>query len=104
MRTLLKSHISRVKVTACKPDYEGSCTIDKDLMIEKNIREDEQVIITVDDINREGAVTKEDLNRIGKQFWTYAIDGKKGEICCNGAFATCMKVGDVITIDAYEVK
>ncbi len=32
MRTMLKSKIHRARVTQCNIDYEGSITIDKDLM------------------------------------------------------------------------
>lgn len=88
-RTLLKSKIHRATVTDAQLHYEGSVTIDHDLMIAANIVEYEQVHIY--DVNN------------GNRLITYAIRGTpaSGTICINGAAARLVTPGDLIIICAY---
>ncbi len=88
-RTLLKSKIHRVRVTAADLHYEGSVTIDLDLMEAADIVEYEQVDIY--DITN------------GARLTTYAISGPRGSgtICINGAAAHLVKPGDLVIIASY---
>ncbi len=62
MRTMLKSKIHRARVTGACVEYEGSVTIDSDLLTAANILEYEQVhIYNVSN---------------GERFTTYAIPEK----------------------------
>ena len=70
---MFKSKIHRATVTDANLDYEGSITIDRDLMREADILPYEQVHV----VN----VTN------GERLVTYAIEGGEGEICLNGAAA-----------------
>ena len=88
-RILLKSKIHRATVTDAQLHYEGSVTIDYDLMVAANIVEFEQVhIYDVDNGNR---------------LITYAIRGpaSSGTICINGAGAHLVSPGDLVIICAY---
>jgi len=87
MRIMLKSKIHRARVTEVNIDYEGSVTIDKKLMEEADILPYEQVQVL--NINN------------GARFTTYAIEGKSGEICLNGAAARLAVEGDIIIILSY---
>ena len=88
-RILLKSKIHRATVTDAQLHYEGSVTIDHDLMIAANIAEHEQVHIY--DVNN------------GNRLITYAIRGPAGSgvICINGAAAHLVSPGNLIIICAY---
>ncbi len=88
-RTMMKSKIHRAIVTDSNLDYEGSITIDSQLMDKANIIPYEQVDIY--------NVTS------GERFTTYAIRGDKdsGVICINGAAAHKAKKGDIIIIATY---
>jgi aspartate 1-decarboxylase len=88
-RLMLKSKIHRVRVTDANLDYEGSMTIDQNLMDAADIMEYEQIkIYNVSN---------------GARFDTYAIAGKpgSGEICLNGAAARMGARGDLIIIVTY---
>ena len=88
-RTLLKSKIHRATVTDAQLHYEGSVTIDADLMRAADIVEHEQVqIYDVDNGNR---------------LTTYAISGPAGSgvICINGAAAHLVSPGHLIIICSY---
>lgn len=76
-------------VTGSNLTYEGSITIDKELMDMAGILPYEQVMIT-------------NLNN-GKRFETYVISGKYGsrEFCLNGPTARKGVVGDKIIIFSY---
>jgi aspartate 1-decarboxylase len=89
-RTLLKSKIHRARITDADLNYEGSLTIDADLMEAADILLYEQ--IKVYNINN------------GARFDTYAIAGPagKGDICLNGAAARMGAVGDLIIIATYS--
>ena len=85
---LLKSKIHRATVTDACLDYEGSISIDKDLMKKSNLLNHEKVHV----LN----VTS------GSRLETYAIPSdKKGDICINGAAAHLIKTGDRVIILSY---
>ncbi len=87
MRVMLKSKIHRATVTDANVDYEGSITIDKQLMAAADILPYEQVhVLDIDN---------------GARFTTYAIEGETGEICLNGAAALLAKKGDLVIILTY---
>lgn len=85
-----KSKIHRVKVTQADLNYEGSITIDTDLVDAANMMVGERVQI----VN----------NNNGERFETYIIPGKRGSgiICLNGAAARKVQVGDLIIIMSYS--
>jgi aspartate 1-decarboxylase len=91
MRTMLKSKIHRARVTRCNVDYEGSITIDKDLMEAADLLLYEKVDVL--NINN------------GARFHTYVIEGERGsgEICLNGAAARLVAKGDIVIILSYHV-
>jgi aspartate 1-decarboxylase len=91
MRTMLKSKIHRARVTRCNVDYEGSITIDKDLIEAADLLPYEKVDVL--DINN------------GARFHTYVIEGERGsgEICLNGAAARLVAKGDIVIILSYHV-
>jgi aspartate 1-decarboxylase len=88
-RTLLKSKIHRATVTEANLHYEGSVTIDCDLMERADLVDHEQVHIY--DVNN------------GNRLITYAIPGERGTgvICINGAAAHLVQPGNLIIICAY---
>lgn len=89
IRTMLKSKIHRARVTDANLHYEGSITIDADLMKEADILPYEQVqVLDVDNGNR---------------LTTYAIEGPRGSgtICINGAAARQVSKGDTVIILTY---
>ncbi len=89
-RTMLKSKIHRARVTDCNIDYEGSITIDTDLLRAADILPYERVEIL--NVNN------------GVRFRTYAIEGQPGagDICLNGAAARLASKGDVVIILTYH--
>ena len=91
MRTMLKSKIHRARVTRCNVDYEGSITIDKDLIEAADLLPYEKVDVL--NINN------------GARFHTYVIEGERGsgEICLNGAAARIVAKGDIVIILSYHV-
>ena len=88
MRTMLKSKIQRARITGLNIDYEGSITIDEKLLKEADILPYEQVQVL-------------NLNNSAR-FTTYAIKGKDGEICLNGAAARLGAKGDIVIILTYS--
>ena len=88
-RTLLKSKIHRATVTDANLAYEGSVTIDPELLEAADIVVYERVEIY--DITN------------GARLSTYAILGKPGagEICINGAAAHLVNPGDLVIIASY---
>jgi aspartate 1-decarboxylase len=87
--TMLKAKLHGARVTGSNLDYEGSLTIDRDLMDYVKIMPYEKILVS----NLEN----------GNRFETYAISGErgKGEICLNGATAHLGKVGDRLTIFTF---
>ena len=90
MRTMMSGKIHRATVTEANLDYEGSITLDPDLMDAAGILPYEQVHV-VDVTN-------------GARLETYAIQGLRGsgEICVNGAAAHLVHRGDTVIIIAYQ--
>ena len=88
-RILLRSKIHRATVTEADLNYEGSMTIDKDLMDAAGMVPFEQV--KVYNINN------------GERFDTYAIEGERGSgvIGLNGAAARKGHVGDLVIVACY---
>ncbi len=86
---ILKSKIHRAVVTQADLHYQGSITIDEDLMDAANMIEHEKVHIV--NVNN------------GERFETYIIKGerKSGVICLNGPAARKAQVGDVIIVISY---
>lgn len=88
-RILFKSKIHRARVTEADLDYEGSITIDRELMDAADLVEHEQV----DVLN----ITN------GARLTTYAISGAAGSgtICVNGAAAHLVQPDDMVIIVSY---
>jgi len=88
-RTLLKSKLHRVRVTHSERDYEGSVTIDGQLLDAAEIREYERI----DVYNVQN----------GERFSTYAMRAEDGSgiISVNGAAAHKADPGDILIICAY---
>jgi aspartate 1-decarboxylase len=90
VRTVLKSKIHRATVTQADLNYEGSITIDPELMGAADILPFEQVHVL--DVNN------------GNRLTTYAIEGEResGRVCINGAAARLVSPGDVVIILTYH--
>lgn len=88
---ILKSKIHRATVTDADLNYEGSITIDTDLIDAANLIVNEKVAI----VN----------NNNGERFETYVIPGEKGSgiVCLNGAAARKVQKGDIIIIMSYAL-
>ena len=88
-REMLKSKIHRVTVTQAELYYEGSITVDKDLLQAADILPYEKVQVL-------------NFNN-GSRLDTYAIEGEAGSgtICLNGPAARFSSVGDEIIIVSY---
>jgi aspartate 1-decarboxylase len=88
-RTFFKSKIHRATVTHADLDYEGSVSIDEDLMDAAGIWEYEAVHIW--NITR------------GTRLQTYAIRGERGSgvICINGAAAHLNRPGDLVILATF---
>ena len=89
-RTLLKSKIHRATVTEADIEYEGSITIDRDLMDAADFQHYEQVHLF--------NITN------GNRLVTYVIEGERGsgEICVNGAAAHLATRGDLLIIASFS--
>lgn len=84
---MMYSKIHRATVTDADLLYEGSVSIDKALIKKANLFVNQKVDI---------------LNcNNGARFSTYVIEGKKNQICLNGAAARHVQKGDVVIIVAY---
>jgi len=88
-RTILKSKLHRATVTEANLEYEGSITIDSQLMKLADLWPFERV----------------EIYNIasGTRFATYVIQGRpgSGEICINGAAAHLANPGDKVIICSY---
>jgi aspartate 1-decarboxylase len=89
-RTVLKSKIHRATVTGASLDYEGSLTIDQDLMDAADILPNEQIHVW--DVAN------------GSRLVTYALTGERGSgvIQVNGAGAHLIKPGDLVIIATFS--
>jgi aspartate 1-decarboxylase len=88
-RKMLKSKIHRATVTGTDLHYEGSITIDQDLMDAADIIPYEAVCVW--DVDN------------GSRFETYAIEGERGSggICINGAAARLVSPRDLVIIASF---
>jgi len=89
VRSMLKSKIHRARVTDANLEYEGSITLDQDLMDAADLLEYEMVhVLDVDN---------------GSRLQTYVISGGRGsgEVVINGAAARLVQRGDRVIILGY---
>ncbi|MBR2693465.1 MAG: aspartate 1-decarboxylase [Thermoguttaceae bacterium] len=89
LRTMLKSKIHRATLTGCDLNYEGSISIDSDLLAAAEILPGEQVQVL--NVNN------------GQRLVTYAIPAPAGSgtVMLNGPAARAGVVGDVLVIITY---
>jgi len=89
-RKVLKSKIHRAKITQADLEYQGSITIDRDLMDLADLKPYEFVDIW--------NVTN------GSRFETYVIEGERGkrDICVNGAAARLVSKNDLVIIASHN--
>jgi aspartate 1-decarboxylase len=90
-RIMVRAKIHRATVTSADLHYEGSLTIDRDLLDAADIKVYEKVAVV--NVNN------------GARFETYAIEGARGsgEIKLNGAAARMAQVGDLVIIMCFGV-
>ena len=88
-RFMLKSKIHRATVTDANLEYEGSITIDENLMDAADLIEFEKVAIF--DVTN------------GNRIETYVIRGERGTgvMCVNGAAAHQIHKGDIIIVASF---
>lgn len=88
-RMMCKSKIHRAVITDADLNYEGSITLDPDLLEAADIRAYEQVHVV--DVNN------------GSRFETYTIPGERGsgQVIVNGAAARLVQPGDLAIIISY---
>ena len=88
-REMLRAKIHRVVVTEADLDYEGSLTLDADLLDAAGMVPFEK--IDVYNVTR------------GTRFTTYALEGARGSgVCCaNGAAAHLASAGDKVIVASY---
>ena len=88
MRTMLKSKLHGATVTEANVDYEGSITLDPELMKAADLLPYEQVhVLDVDN---------------GARLVTYCIEGRPGDVCINGAAARLVDEGDKVIVLSYH--
>ncbi len=89
LRQLCLSKIHRLRVTEACIDYEGSLTVDRELLDASGMLSGEKVQV----VN----VTN------GQRFETYLIEGPKGSgtVCLNGGAARMGVVNDLIIVISY---
>jgi aspartate 1-decarboxylase len=89
LRLMLKSKVHRATVTEADLDYEGSLTLDQELMDAADLREFEGISVY--------NVTN------GSRFETYVINGRRGSgtVCINSAAAHLAGPGDLVIIASY---
>src|SRR5436190_825604 len=88
-RSMLKSKVHRLTVTHADREYEGSLTLDADLLAAADILAFERIHVW--------NVTR------GTRLQTYAIAGAAGSgvVCVNGAAAHLTRPGDVIIVATF---
>lgn len=91
MRSMLRSKIHRATVTETRVDYEGSITIDIDLLERSGLWVGEKALIA--DVDN------------GNRLETYILPGDRGSgiIALNGAAAHLCDIGDKIIIMGFEL-
>jgi len=90
-RQVLKAKIHRATVTDARIDYEGSITVDEELLRASDIVPWEKVLIA-------------NLNN-GSRIESYAIPGEAGSgiVCMNGGAAKYAQKGDLVIIMSFAV-
>ena len=90
MRQFLRSKVHRAIVTQTDLHYEGSLTLDRDLMDAASIADHE--VVHVVNVNN------------GERFTTYAIEGARGSgiVGLNGAAARLGIPGDLVIIMTFQ--
>src|SRR5262249_44705528 len=88
-RFMLRAKIHRATVTHADIDYEGSVTVDRDLLDAADILPFEEVHVW--------NVTR------GTRLTTYALAGEAGSgvVCVNGAAAHLARPGDLVILAAF---
>jgi len=89
LRSVLKSKLHRLTVTHADVNYEGSLTLDKDLLEAADILPYEEVHVW--------NVTR------GTRLRTYAMEGERGSgvVCANGAAAKLVQPGDLVIVATF---
>jgi aspartate 1-decarboxylase len=89
MRIMLRSKIHRATVTGADLHYEGSITIDAELLERADILPYQEVHVW--------NITN------GSRFQTYAMEGQRGSgvLCINGAAAHKAGTGDLVIIASF---
>ena len=88
-REMLRAKVHRITVTECDVEYEGSLTLDRNLMDACGMVAFERIdVYDVDNASR---------------FSTYLIEGPRGSgaCCVNGAAARLVEVGHKVIIASY---
>jgi len=88
-RMMLMGKVHRATVTDANLNYEGSLTLDPDLMEAAGMLPYEQVqVLDIDN---------------GARLTTYLIEGERstGQVCINGAAARLVSPGDKVIVVAY---
>jgi len=90
-RTMLGGKIHRATVTAADLHYEGSLTVDQELLEAADMLAGEAVDVW--DISN------------GARLRTYTISGPRGSgvVCANGAAAHLVRVGDLVIVASFVV-
>jgi aspartate 1-decarboxylase len=88
-RLMLKSKLHRLTVTEADVNYEGSLTLDADLLEAADILPYEEVQVW--DVTR------------GTRLRTYAMRGESGSgvVCANGAAALLIHPGDLVIVATF---
>ena len=88
---ILKSKIHKAVVTEANLNYEGSLTLDENLMDAAHLVENEKVDVV--NVNN------------GERITTYIIKGERGSgtVCLNGPAARKGMVGDIIIVISYAI-
>ena len=91
LRTVLKSKIHKARITDADVEYEGSITIDRDLMDAADLAEYEEVRVW-------------DMTS-GARLRTYVIAGERGSgtVAMNGAAAHLIGKGHAVIIASFAV-
>ncbi len=91
MRWMLRSKIHKATVTDADLAYEGSITIDEDLIDAVGFLAGEKVLVV--------------SNSSGSRLETYVIVGERGSgvICMNGAASHLIKTGEEIIVMGFEL-
>jgi len=86
---MLKAKLHRAVLTACELNYQGSLSIDRDLLDKAGILPYEKILV----VNQTN----------GQRLETYAIEAPRGsrEFCLNGAAARLGEPGDRVTVMAF---